>query len=88
MSYLLLQRIVGQSSRKECWFTYCKMAPDEVGHTGTFDILHLTYYVLGHTKSFPGILTSMVVWALGRRARSHCEIHPTAADLQPAEKGI
>ena len=28
------------------------MRPDVVGHPGIFGILHLTYYVLGHTKSF------------------------------------
>ena len=42
------------------------MRPDVVGHPGIFGILHLTYYVLGHTKSFSVILNSMVVWVLER----------------------
>ena len=40
------------------------MLPDVVGHPGIFGILHLTYYVLGHIKSFYGILNSMLVWVL------------------------
>ncbi len=51
-------------ARKACWLAYCKMQPDAVGHPGIFGIRHLTYYVLGHTKSFYGILNSMVVWIL------------------------
>lgn len=35
------------------------MCPDAFGHPGTFVLLHLAYYVLGHTKSFAGILKSM-----------------------------
>ena len=42
-------------ARKACWLAYCKMPADIVGHPATFGILHLTYYVLGHTKSFSGI---------------------------------
>lgn len=47
-----------RATRKECWLAYCKMCQDAVAHPGIFDILHATYYVLGHTKSFSGTLNS------------------------------
>lgn len=48
-------------ARKVCWLTYCTISLHVVEHRGIFGILHLTYYVLGHAKSFSGILYSMVV---------------------------
>lgn len=39
------------------------MQPGAVGHPGIF-ILHLTYYVLRHTKYFSGMLNNMAVWVL------------------------
>ncbi len=33
-------------ARKACWFVYCKIQLEIVGHPGIFGILHLTYYVL------------------------------------------
>ncbi len=37
-----------------------------VGHPGIFDILHLTYYVLGHTNSFFCLLYSIEACDLER----------------------
>ncbi len=58
------QMIVGQKSMLayilQKWL-------DLVEHPATSGILHLTYYALGHTKSFPGILNSKVIWVLERR---------------------
>ncbi len=51
-------------ARKACWLACCKMRLDAVGHPGIFGILHLTYCVLGHTKSSSALLNSMVVWIL------------------------
>ncbi len=52
-------------ARKVCWLAYYKIEPDVLEHPGTCRILHFTYYVLGHTKSFSGILNSkVVVWVL------------------------
>ncbi len=55
---LLLSR--GVRARKACWLSYCKTQPDAIGHPGIFGIMHLTYYVLGHTNSFSHILNSSV----------------------------
>lgn len=49
------------AARKAFWLTYCKILADVVGYPGTFGILHLKYYVAGHTKSSPCILYSMVI---------------------------
>ena len=38
-----------------------------VGHPGIFGILHFTYFILGHAKSFSGILNSIVVHVMQRR---------------------
>ncbi len=54
-------------ARKARWLAYCKIRLDVVEHPGTSGILHYTYYVLRHTKSFSGILTSKAVWVLERR---------------------
>ncbi len=51
-------------ARKACWLANCKIGTDVVGHPGFSGILHFTYYVLDHTKSFPGILSSRVVYVL------------------------
>lgn len=51
-------------TRKACCPAHCKTGPDAVEHPAIFCILYLTYYVLGHTKSFHGTLNSMVVWVL------------------------
>ena len=65
MTYLPLRRgLWVRIARKACWLAYCKMQPDAVIGPGTFGILHLTYYVFGHTKHFAGILNIMVVWVL------------------------
>ncbi len=52
-------------ARKACWFAYCKVRPDVVGHhPGTSGILHFTYYILGHTTCFSSVLHSKVVCVL------------------------
>ena len=38
-------------ARKACWPAYYKIRLDAIGHPGIFGILHLTHYVLGHTKA-------------------------------------
>ena len=48
--------------KKACWPAYSKIWPEVVGHPGTFGILHLAYYVLGHIKSFNGQLYTVVGW--------------------------
>ncbi len=48
--------------REACWLVYCKIRPDVDEHPGTSSILHFTYYVPGHTKSFSGTLNSKAVW--------------------------
>ena len=50
-----------RSARKACWLAYCKVRPDVVGHPDIFGIQHLTYYVLGHTKYFSGILNNVTL---------------------------
>ncbi len=51
--YSTAQRIMDQNGQKNaCCPAYCKIKLDVVEHPGTSGILHFTYYVLGHTKSF------------------------------------
>lgn len=59
MYCLLCRGLWVRIPRKACWLTYCKMCTDAVGHPGIFGILHLTQYILRHTKSFSAILNSM-----------------------------
>lgn len=40
---------------KACWLAYCKIQPDVVGH-GIFAMLHVAYYVSGHSMSVFGML--------------------------------
>lgn len=44
---------------KACWLAYCKIRPYAVGHPGIFGLLPLTYYIMGHAKSFFGKLNCM-----------------------------
>ncbi len=50
---------------------------DVVEHPGTFGILHFTYCVLGHTKSF-----SFFVWVLERRPYLVSDIHNSTGSCQ------
>ena len=50
-----------RTAEKACWHAYYEIRPEVVWHPGTSGILHLTYYVCEHTKSFSGILNSMIV---------------------------
>lgn len=52
------QRIVGQNSQKSV----------VVERPGMSGLLHYTYFILGHSVSFTGILNSVAVWVLERRA--------------------
>ncbi len=54
-------------ARKTCWLAYCKIRPNVVAHPVTSGMWHFTYYILGHTKSFSGILNTKVVWVLEYR---------------------
>ncbi len=73
VSYFPLRRgLWVRMARKACWLAYCKIWPDVVEHPGTSATLHFTYYILRHTKSFSGILSSKVVWVLERRDRFLC----------------
>ncbi len=66
-------------ARKARWLAYCKIQPDVVEHPGTSGILHFTYYALGHTKPFSGILNSKVVWVLERRG---CRLQLSLSSFQ------
>ncbi len=56
MYFLGRTGLLVRMTEKAGWFAYCKIRPDVVGHPGTPGILHFTYCILGHTKSFSGIL--------------------------------
>lgn len=43
------------------WLVYCKVRPGAVGHPGIFDILHFTYFTLGHAKTFSDVLNSALI---------------------------
>lgn len=54
-------------ARYECWLAYYNMVPGVVRHPGISGLLHVTYFLLGHTKSCSAILDSVVLWVLERR---------------------
>ncbi len=63
-----MQRIVGKDIQKS--MVVCILQnPEVVGHPGFLSILHLTYYVLGHTNSLFCLLYSIVVCDLERSKR-------------------
>lgn len=56
-----------------------------VAHPGIFGILHLTYYVLGRTNSFSGLLNSIVVWVLDRRESFESQLDNNS-DIRPEDR--
>lgn len=79
------QRIAGQNSQKKKtagWLVYCKVRPGVVGHPGIFDILHFTYFTLGHTKTFSDVLNS----ALLLECRMSKGIGPVSSHIYTAVK--
>ncbi len=61
------QRIVGKNGQKSVLACILQIQLNVAEHPDTAGILHLTYYILGHTKSFSGTLNSSVVWVLEHR---------------------
>lgn len=57
----------GQNSQKSMLTSNFKM-PDIVVHPGSFGMPHFTYIILGHTNTFSGMVTSVVIWVLECRA--------------------
>ena len=79
--------------RKACWLARCEIQPDVAGYPGSFGILHVTHFILGHTKSFSHSLNSLFIWILRMRvtqgkmaimpvlalsSECHCEISTAA----------
>ncbi len=80
VTYFLLRKgLWVRMARKACWLAYCKIPADVVEYPGTTGILHFTYYVLGHAKSFSAILNSRVLWVSEGRAH-HCTGPKTPRD--------
>lgn len=62
LDYIEKVRHLSVSSQMNPGLHTAKTHPDVIGHPVIFGILHFTYYLLRHTKSFSGILNIMVVW--------------------------
>lgn len=54
-------------------------------HPGIFVKLHLTYYLLGHTNSFYGLLNSNVVLVLDCRASLESQLDDNS-DIRPEDR--
>lgn len=65
------QRIVGPEQLEyNAGLRSAKCRQDAVGFANVFNLLHLTYYVFGDTKSYSGVLHSVLAWLLGHRVGS------------------
>lgn len=65
-NHLLRRALWVRIARKACCLSFCKMRPDAAEHPGMFGTLHLTYHVLGHTRSFSGMPDTTAAWLLER----------------------
>ncbi len=69
---------------RACWLAYFKIRSDVERHSGTSGILHSTYYIFRHAKSFSGILNGRIVQVQEHRACFYfrTSIHATCAESQ------